>query len=31
MVIGFRIDDVERSYHIPLLLSPFGLSTYRGS
>jgi len=30
-VIGFRVDDVERSYHIPLLLSPFGLSTYRGS
>jgi 5-hydroxyisourate hydrolase len=31
MVVGFRIDDVERSYHVPLLLSPFGLSTYRGS
>lgn len=31
MVIGFRIDDVERSYHIPLLLSPFGVSSYRGS
>jgi len=31
MAIGFRIDDVERSYHVPLLLSPFGLSTYRGS
>ncbi len=31
MVIGFRIDDVERSYHVPLLLSPYGLSTYRGS
>lgn len=31
MVIGFRVDDVERSYHIPLLLSGFGLSTYRGS
>jgi 5-hydroxyisourate hydrolase len=31
MAIGFRIDDAERSYHVPLLLSPFGLSTYRGS
>ena len=31
MAVGFRIDDVERSYHVPLLLSPFGLSTYRGS
>ena len=31
MVVGFRIDDVERSYHVPLLLSPFGVSTYRGS
>jgi 5-hydroxyisourate hydrolase len=31
MVVGFRIDDPERSYHVPLLLSPFGLTTYRGS
>ena len=31
MAVGFRIDDAERSYHVPLLLSPFGLSTYRGS
>jgi 5-hydroxyisourate hydrolase len=31
MAIGFRVDDPERSYHVPLLLSPFGLSTYRGS
>ena len=27
----FRVDDVSRSYHIPLLLSPFGLTSYRGS
>jgi 5-hydroxyisourate hydrolase len=26
-----QIDDVARPYHIPLLLSPFGYSTYRGS
>ena len=29
--IALRITDVERSYHVPLLLSPFGMSTYRGS
>ncbi|MDB4971722.1 MAG: uraH [Myxococcaceae bacterium] len=28
--VVFRIADGE-SYHIPLLLSPFGYSTYRGS
>jgi 5-hydroxyisourate hydrolase len=31
MVVGFRIEDVQRGYHVPLLLTPFGLSTYRGS
>ncbi len=31
MAVGFRIDDPDRSYHIPLLLTPFGISTYRGS
>ena len=30
-VIAFRIDDAEAHYHVPLLLSPFGYSTYRGS
>jgi 5-hydroxyisourate hydrolase len=29
--IVFRIDHEERHYHVPLLLSPFGYSTYRGS
>jgi 5-hydroxyisourate hydrolase len=29
--LALRITDVERSYHVPLLLSPFGMSTYRGS
>lgn len=29
--IVFRVDDVEQHYHVPLLLSPFGYSTYRGS
>jgi 5-hydroxyisourate hydrolase len=27
----FRITDVSRHHHVPLLLSPFGYSTYRGS
>ncbi len=31
MAVGFRIDDPERGCHVPLLLSPYGLSTYRGS
>ena len=31
MAVGFRVDDPQRSYHVPLLLSSFGLSTYRGS
>ena len=31
MAVALRITDAERSYHVPLLLSPFGLSTYRGS
>ena len=26
-----EIDDPAQHYHIPLLLSPFGYSTYRGS
>lgn len=29
--IVFRVDDPEQHYHVPLLLSPFGYSTYRGS
>jgi 5-hydroxyisourate hydrolase len=28
---ALRVTDAERSYHVPLLLSPFGMSTYRGS
>jgi 5-hydroxyisourate hydrolase len=31
MAVALRVTDVERSYHVPLLLSPFGMSTYRGS
>ena len=29
--VVFAVVDTGRSYHVPLLLSPFGLSTYRGS
>ena len=29
--VAMRITDASRSYHVPLLLSPFGMSTYRGS
>ena len=29
--ITFRVDDPTRSYHVPLLLSPYSLTTYRGS
>ena len=29
--IVFRIEDAAQHYHVPLLLSPFGYSTYRGS
>lgn len=29
--VVFQIDATDRNYHIPLLLSPFGYSTYRGS
>jgi len=27
----FRINDPGQHYHVPLLLSPYGYSTYRGS
>lgn len=30
VVVSFVISD-ERHYHVPLLLSPFAFSTYRGS
>ena len=31
VVIRFGINDPSEHYHVPLLLSPFGYSTYRGS
>jgi|SRR5579872_2169987 len=29
--VRFRIDVGEERYHVPLLISPWGYSTYRGS
>lgn len=29
--VTFSVEDATRSYHVPLLLAPYSLSTYRGS
>jgi 5-hydroxyisourate hydrolase-like protein (transthyretin family) len=31
VTLDIRIADPGRSHHVPLLVSPFGLTTYRGS
>jgi 5-hydroxyisourate hydrolase len=31
VTIVFQVRDTRQNYHIPLLLGPFGYSTYRGS
>lgn len=31
VTIDFTVDAEQQHYHVPLLLSPFGYSTYRGS
>jgi 5-hydroxyisourate hydrolase len=31
VALDIRIVDTARSYHVPLLMAPFGLTTYRGS
>jgi 5-hydroxyisourate hydrolase len=31
VVVTFRIAEPRQHYHVPLLLSPFAYSTYRGS
>lgn len=31
VAVTFVVDDADRSYHVPLLLSPYSLTTYRGS
>ena len=31
VAVAFLVHDAQQHYHVPLLLSPFGYSTYRGS
>ena len=31
VAVDLRISDTSRSYHVPLLLAPFSMTTYRGS
>ncbi|MFQ5724486.1 MAG: hydroxyisourate hydrolase [Terriglobia bacterium] len=31
VTVVFTVRDASQHYHVPLLLSPFGYSTYRGS
>jgi len=31
VIVRFGVAELDRNYHVPLLLSPFGYSTYRGS
>lgn len=31
VTVVFRVGDTPQHYHVPLLISPFGFSTYRGS
>ena len=31
VVVNFRVEEGEDHYHVPLLLNPYGYSTYRGS
>ncbi len=31
VAVDLRITDTTRSYHVPLLLAPYSMTTYRGS
>jgi 5-hydroxyisourate hydrolase len=31
IAVDLRIDDTTRNYHVPLLLAPYSMTTYRGS
>jgi len=31
VAVQFLVDDASAHYHVPLLLSPYGYTTYRGS
>jgi 5-hydroxyisourate hydrolase len=31
LAVALRVTDVSRSYHVPLLLAPYGATVYRGT
>jgi len=31
LAVAIRVTDTGRSYHVPLIVAPYSLSTYRGS
>jgi 5-hydroxyisourate hydrolase len=31
LAVDVRVEDVERSYHVPFLVAPFSVTSYRGS
>ena len=31
LAVALRVTDARRSYHVPLLLAPYGATVYRGS
>ena len=31
VALEIAVDDATRSYHVPLLVAPYGVSSYRGS
>ena len=31
LAVDLRVTDADRSYHVPLLLAPYSMTTYRGS
>lgn len=31
LAVALRVTDPDRSYHVPLLLAPYGATVYRGS
>lgn len=31
ITVTFTVDEPDQRYHLPVLMSPFGFSTYRGS
>lgn len=31
IIVTFDVSDPDRTYHVPLIISPYGYTTYRGS